>query len=202
MSQRDSQTDRLARRAAELLLEDATASTLQAIRTAAQQENLPPGTKLPTAKLVRDHLRALTQQTLGNEGYQQRVRRILALAEEIMTLFADAEPQLVGRTAARKIDGEVKIYLRLYTEQPIGQLADRLLSFGYADPKCTTANTKFGRFDRLTFEEEKIPIIITRCLPTERHRIETLNLYTRKPLTPLTLNNLRKQLNINNCPNP
>ncbi len=187
-------TDQIAQHAAEILLQRETDSTAQAIRTAAYRARIHPDVKLPTIKLVRNHLRALTQQALGNAGYQQSIQSILASAEEIMTLLADAEPQLVGRAAAQKFDGDVKLYLRIYTAQPIGEIAELIFSFGYEDPQCTTADTKFGRFDRLTFTEQNIPIIITRCPPDQQTKIQNLDLFTRKTIPTLNLENLRSQL--------
>ncbi len=188
-------TDQIAQHAAEILFQRETDSTHQAIRTAAYRAKIQPDVKLPTIKLVRNHLRALTQQALGNTGYQQQNQTILAHAEEIMTLFANADPQLVGRAAQQKFDGDVKLYLRIYTHQPIGEIADLLLSFGYEDPACTTAETKFGRFDRITFNEQNIPVIITRCPPDQQSKIQYLDLFTRKPIPNLNLKNLRQQLN-------
>lgn len=202
MASHNPETDRIARHAARLVMNDEVTSIPEGVSAASAHitrsertinpEYNPP---LPSTKLVREHLRAMSMQTLGADGYAQKIREVLQIAEEIMTACEEnADPHLVGRGARGYIDGGVTLYIRAYTSENIGNLADRLVSFGYEEPKCTTAHTKFGKLDRLTFEENKIPVVITRCPPTWPHHIRNIDLFTGRPIATITLRALRNQL--------
>jgi len=197
------ETDRIARLAARLVMNDEATSIRDGVRAASAEItrrertinpefNTPPH---PSTRLVRDHLRAMSMQTLGADGYAKKIRDILQIAEEVMTVCGeDADPILVGRAAKGNIDGGVTLFIRAHTSENIGRLADRFVSFGYEEPGCTTADTKFGKFDRLTFEENRIPVVITRCPPDTGRNVREVDLFTGRPIATLTLRALQNKL--------
>ena len=76
----------------------------------------------------------------------------------------------------------------MYTKQPIGLIAARLVESGYEEPEFRTAETRFGRLDRMRLCDSGVEIVLTRCAPAlQKHvgedmftgrRIESLNLET------------------------
>lgn len=123
-------------------------------------------------------------QALGAEGYRASIVDVWRTAEELMTLLADHRPILIGRAVRGEIDAGVTLHIRLYTAVRIGAIADLLVDFGYPDPDLVTAETTFGRFDRLVFEDDEsgLPVQITRCPPGVEERVRGRNLATSAPL--------------------
>ena len=94
---------------------------------------------LPGHGTVRKHAQAQAMQALGSEGYTESVREVWCAAERVMTVLDEAIPDavllLVGRAAQGLIDGGVTVHVRLYTQTPIGDVAQTLVDFGY-DEQC------------------------------------------------------------------
>jgi len=203
MTSPNHETDRIARHAARLVMNDEVTSIREGVRAASAKITRGKRTinhdyddpPLPSTKLVRNHLRAMSMQNLGADGYANKIRDVLQVAEEIMTACGeDTNPTLVGRAAKANIDGGVTLHIRAYTSENVGKLADRLVLFGYEEPKCATANTKYGKFDRLSFEENDIPVVITRCPPDAGRNFQNIDLFNSRPIPILTLRDLRNQL--------
>lgn len=188
--------DRIAREAARLLDRGAAPSIADAIEAAAARLGLETCDR-PGAGLVRRHLQGQAMAALGAEGYADRVRALYESIEHVMTALVegcnDAEALLVGRAARGRVDGVEAIHVRVYTTCPIGAMAEILVGFGWDEPSFATADTRFGRLDRMILHDEDRPIIITRCLPAMyAHR--GLGLYSRKPIVAETLAEVRKRL--------
>ncbi len=136
-------------------------------------------------------------QALGSEGYARSVGDVWRVAERIMTVLyeamPDAEPLLVGRAAQGLIDGGVTLHIRLYTQVPIGEVAQTLVNFGYEEPGFETARTRSGRLDRLRLEEDGLEVLVTRCPPNVVRR-SGVDLFTGKPVGTATLEELRAKL--------
>ncbi len=136
-------------------------------------------------------------QTLGSEGYAQSVGDVWRVAERIMTVLAeavpDAEPLLAGRAVQGMIDGGVTLHVRVYTQASIGDVAQTLVDFGYEEPDFETAETRFGRLDRLSLADEGIDVLVTRCPPNVVGRSGE-DLFSGKPVSTATLAEVRAKL--------
>lgn len=185
-------TDESARTAARLLATGEVADLDVAIRRAVELHGAPA----PTRKRVRAHLRAMTQQAVGREQYDEMVRALLARAEEIMTALEATDTcttALVGRGARGEIDGGVTLHVRAYTALEIGELAEHLVDCGYDEPAFETADTRVGRLSRLRFLEDGIEIVVTRCPPNVGAPVDR-DLFHGNRLAHLDLAGLRRRL--------
>ncbi|MFO0875240.1 MAG: hypothetical protein U0575_14885 [Phycisphaerales bacterium] len=164
-------TERLAIHAAQLVVDGGARDVEQAIRLAVERLGAAPSAA-PTAGLVRQHLQPMLMQSLGADGYAAMTRRRLEVAEETMTVFAERndvlDVVLAGRAAAGHLDGDLALHVRVYTRRRIGELAQDLVDVGFAEPRFATAETRFGRLDRLIFVDGDVEVIVTRCLPEQR----------------------------------
>ena len=196
--------DIIARAAARLLLDKPSLSMQEAISSAVENTAHPldisDETPVPGVGRVRKHLQAMTMQRLGYEEYVEQGRRILSLAEEVMTLFSEVvegvEPWLMGRAAQGLLDGPVPIHIRLYTDQPVEELAALLVEAGYQEPTFSTASSKLGDLSRIHFTEHGVEFILTRLPLTlpGLSRFSDRNLFSGTPIATLSLKNLRRRL--------
>jgi hypothetical protein len=192
----DPRTDQIARMAARLLESGRYGRIDEAIRAAAEELGFH-GVELPGHGLVRRHAGAMAMAALGDEAYAESVRRVLSVAERLMTALVesmpDVEPLLVGRAARGQIDGGVTLHIRLYTRVDVAQVAQRLVDFGYDEPGFDTVNTRYGRLNRLQVEDEGLKLVLTRC-PPQMRRDAGSDLFTGRPVPALTLKDLRDAL--------
>jgi len=193
---KDSRTDEIAFEAARLMESNRAESIGEAIRAAASALGYHD-VDLPGHGRVRKHVQGLAMQALGSEGYARSVSDVWRVAERIMTVLAeavpDAEPLLAGRAARGMIDGGVTLHVRVYTQASIGDVAQTLVEFGYEEPDFETAETRFGRLDRLRLAEDGIEVIVTRCPPNVVQRSD-MDLFSGKPVTTATLEELRARI--------
>jgi len=189
-------TDEIAREAARLLADGSVADVGDAIRAAVDRLGLR-GSPRPGHGRVRQHLQGLELQSSGDRAYAERVRSIWRAADELMTALetavADAEPRLMGRGARGEFDGPVVLYVRIHTRRRIGEIAELLETYGYAAASFETADTRYGRFDRLRLMEPEAEFVITRCLPEMLCKAR-VDLFKRKPVAALTPAELRDRL--------
>lgn len=192
----DPRTDAIAREAARLIESSRSRSVGEAIRAAASALGYQDAA-LPGHGTVRKHAQAQAMQALGREGYEESVREVWCAAERVMTVLDEAIPDavvlLVGRAAQGLIDGGVTVHLRLYTQRPIGDVAQTLVEFGYDEPDFETVRTRLGRLDRLLLEDDGIAVAVTRCLP-HMAKASGADLFTGRPIQTATLEDVRGKL--------
>lgn len=152
---------------------------------------LPPAR--PTENQVRRHLQALAQQRLGLEGYRAELAAVLSIAADAMELLErrvpDCSTSLVGRAAAGRLDGEVRLHIRASTRVPIGAMAEALVSEGFEEPRFEVVEARCGRLDRLCFDHEGIEVCVTRCHPRQVMPARE-DLVTGRPVEVLQLSEL------------
>ena len=100
---------------------------------------------------------------------------------------------LAGRAAEGLIDGGVTLHVRLYTEASIGDVAQTLVDFGYEEPGFETAQTRFGRLDRLRLADEGVEVLLTRCPPNVVGR-SGVDLFSGKPVSTASLAEVRGKM--------
>lgn len=190
-------TDQIAREAARLYELGQARTIGDAIHTAMERLKMA-GTPPPSWGRVREHIRGFAMQSLGAEGYAASVKHVLEIAEEIMTVFEAFDPILVGRGAKSQVDGGVTLHIRVYTETPIEELAEMLEEADYEPPTIETVNTRFGRLNRLRFEDDDQPVTVTRCLPDMANenagKAKAIDLFTGKKIAMMGLEALRGRL--------
>ena len=188
--------ERVAIRAAQIMLDGAARDVDRAIALAIERLEAPL-TAAPTAGRVRQHLQPMLMQTLGADGYAAMTRRRLEVAEEVMTVLAERtdvlDVVLAGRAAAGHLDGDLALHIRVYTRRRIGELAQDLVDVGFAEPRFVTAETRFGRLDRLVFADGDVDVVVTRCLPEQRGEAGK-DLFTGKPVAHVRIDALRAAL--------
>lgn len=196
MDQSDIQTDNIAREAARLIHAGEVERIDAAIHSAAASLGACDA-KLPRHGLVRSHAQGMAMQTLGKEGYDQSVQTIWETAEQLMTLLEqslpDAQTLLVGRAAKGQIDAGVTVHVRLYTRASITEIAQVLTDFEYNEPRFDTVDTTVGKLNRISFSDDGVDVVITRCLP-EMYKNAKQDLFKDQPIETLTLDELREKL--------
>lgn len=190
------ETDRIAHEAARLFASGQVDSLPVAIRHAVEALGLHQ-VPAPSPGRVRQHLQALSMQALGDVGYQKAVEDFLNIAQEIMALleasFDDMQTFLVGRAVKGFCDGGATLHIRMYTKQPVGLIAARLVEGGYEEPEFRTAETRFGRLDRMRLSDNGFEIVLTRCWPAlQKHAGE--DLFTGRRIESLDLEALNQRL--------
>lgn len=159
--------DQIAREAARLFELGQAGSVRDALRRAVDTL----GTVNPpvTTGRVRQHIQAMHMQASGQAGYYADVRHIYEQVEELLAAIELAWPTartvLVGRAARGLVDGSTEVHVRIYTDEPIETLADRLVELGYDEPTFETVNTTLGRLNRIRLPDDVGEIVLTRCLP-------------------------------------
>ena len=195
-SMTDPRTDQIAREAARLIETGRVGSIDDAIRAAATALNLHE-VPMPGQGRVRKHVQAMSMQALGDEGYAESVRNVQEIAEQLMTALEQAMPDdptlLVGRAAKGLIDAGVTIHIRIYTKEPIDQIAQALADFDYDEPTFETAETSVGRLNRIRLTEDGVEIVLTHCLP-EMIKDAHVDLFKGQPIEAVTLEELRDML--------
>lgn len=189
----DSRIDLLAQEAARLVHAGKVESIDDAIRRAVEETGWVEVPR-PSKGLVRRHVQGLSMQEIGAEAYRRRIVNVWETAERVMNALDDCDPHLLGRAARGHIDAGVTLYIRVFTSQRIGMLAQRLVDAGFPEPDFSTADSPhFGRFDRLELSEKGLPIIVTRCAPHQRELAE-VDLFTGRPIESIDLHALRRQI--------
>ncbi|TVQ58105.1 MAG: hypothetical protein EA377_00365 [Phycisphaerales bacterium] len=189
------QQDAVAREAARLIETGSVESIGSALRQAAERLKYPADQPLPGHGRVRKHAQMMAMQELGDDGYRAYTRGVLTIAEEVMTAletaFPDLRAHLVGRAADAKVDAGVTLYIRASTDESTGVMAELLVQFGYEEPTFDTAETAYGRFSRLRFEDDGQPVVITRCPPNARVPMD-VDLYSQRSMPALDLVGVRR----------
>jgi hypothetical protein len=166
VSRLDPAVDALAARAARLLHAGGAASIDAAIDLVCRGV---PRAGVPSRNQVRRHLRGLSEEALGAEGYQQwrgEVLQIAAAVIEAVQQGLGAVPmRLCGRAARGWVDGDPRLHLRAFTKARIGAIAAVLVAAGFEEPQFDTLVCRVGRLDRLRFEHEGVEVDLVRCPP-------------------------------------
>lgn len=153
----------------------------------------------PGVGRVRQHLQAMSMQSLGLEGYADLKRSVLVEAEELMTaleeMFQDISTLLAGRGARGQVDGGVTLHIRMYTRRAVGDIARQLVELGYDEPEFETAETSMGRLDRILLETNGVQIVLTRCLMEMRSRSDR-DLFTDRRIETADIASLRRLINL------
>jgi hypothetical protein len=192
----DKRTDQIAREAARLIETGKAGTVAEAIRLAAAALHLHDA-PMPGHGRVRKHAQGMAMQALGESAYRQSIRDVWSIAEQILTVIEQSQPGassvLVGRAARGQIDAGVTIHLRVYTRRPIRDIVENLVAYGYEEPGFETAETRFGRLDRIRFREEGCEVVLTRCLPDTAGQLKR-DLFTGRPIATATAGELRRRL--------
>jgi len=193
-------TELFAREAARLYHEGKAKTISDAIHKAAQQLGHSAGASdAPSHGRVRKHVQALSMQAMGSDAYADAIKERLRAAEQLMSAldehYAGVPIFLMGRAARGHVDGDTTLHIRIYTDEPIDQLAQTLVDLGYNEPKFETANTRLGKLNRMRIRDADADadILLTRLLPAML-KSEQRDLFTNAAIATQTLKQLRDQL--------
>jgi len=101
---------------------------------------------------------------------------------------------LVGRGAEGHFDAGAAIHIRLHTRSSVGDIAAAIVQFGYDEPAFNTAETRHGRLSQVRLTEEQTEVVLTRC-PPDIDLPADADVFTGRPITTMTLAELRRRLN-------
>jgi len=187
--------DLLAARAAQLFVDGRVSTVAEAIDAIRSQGTDEHDLRSLTHGRIRQHIEAMSMAKLGTDGVARHRKEILEVAEELMTLLdeslAATTTRLVGRAAAARLDGDVRLHLRAYTSESIAKIASLVVDAGHEEPRFTTAQTRFGRLDRIEFTDGPLSIVITRCRPEMIGR-SNVDLHTGRTIAALDIDGVRK----------
>ncbi|MDZ4830715.1 MAG: hypothetical protein SGJ09_11025 [Phycisphaerae bacterium] len=183
-------------RAAAAILRDGRAATLaEAIRLAAERAGVHTGSVAIAD--VREHVRAMALEALGDVGYRGHVADVLGKAEEAMTLLTTlpSEPRsvLLGRAARGEVDGDPMCRIRVFTNVDVGDIAALFVSAGYDEPSFDTVESRFGRLSQIVMVDDNVELRVTRC-PIAADVPSDADLRTGARVTALTLDALRRMI--------
>ncbi|MDG2055509.1 MAG: hypothetical protein P8J86_12480 [Phycisphaerales bacterium] len=189
-------TNQIARLAAELLVEDSTSSIDQAVQSARSQLGLLD-VPLPSRGLVRQHCRAWAQAVLGEQGYKNSIKEklvvIAQLADSLLYLQPEIRIMVMGRAAQSLFDGPGRVHLRLFTDDELVDLAERLVTLGYEEPSFHTVDTQYGRMTQLHFRESTLDFCLTMIRSSIRFN-EQEDLFTGKQVASVQVQELRAMI--------
>jgi hypothetical protein len=190
------QSDRIARRAAKFLQAGDVASLAEAI-TLAVQHDASPCDCPPGDGLVRRHLRALRQQSLGTDGYAMYIRERYLLIEECMTALEwsidDLHIRVAGKAAAGKFDEATPVRFRVHAQLDDGELCTLLEGHGFDIVRLHAVQTRHGRMTEVAAASPDVDIVVLRC----QHRsqvTETRNLVTGGGVDLMDLAGVRQRI--------
>jgi len=121
-----------------------------------------------------------------------RVRKMRALAEELMTVMADFDPHLIGSTLSGQIRESSDIDLHVYCHHHT-EVSTRLKSFGYEEVEEEYVENQKGTFVHLRWLEEGVPVEITTHDWSQRGEV-MMSSVTGKAMKRADLDEVRKIL--------
>ena len=189
-------TNQIARMAAELLAKDSTSSIDEAAQAARSQLGLLE-VPLPSRGLVRQHCRAWAQALLGEQGYKNSIKEklvvIAQLADSLLYIKPEIRIMVMGRAAQSLFDGPGRIHLRLFTDDELVDLAERLVTLGYEEPSFHTVETQYGRMSQLHFRESSLDFCLTMIRGSIRFN-EQEDLFTGKRVASVQAQDLQAMI--------
>lgn len=188
--------DRIARRAAALVASGRVPDLGAAVRLAAESLGFSHGAPLPSDAEVRRHLRGMSEEAMGQGGYDALVDETLGLAEAVMATLErafGARTMLAGRGARGQFDGGAELHVRLYARAELADIAALLVDLGFEEPSFETVETVHGRANRLRTAQDGVTLCVLRCLP-EWWDSGGRDLVTGRPAATLSLADVRARI--------
>ena len=179
--------DELARRAALLHSQGRVASIREAIHVVGGGPEVSP-------ELVRRHLAAISESTLGAEEADRRRARVLESALELMHAiddhlerFIDRHPdargvRLAGRAASGQLDGDLILHLRVLAAIDEAELAAVVVDAGTEEPRFDAMDSRHGRLRRLRTEFDGVEVHLVICPPGSVPGDRPVNLVRGEPV--------------------
>ena len=143
---------RLALEAARLMVARIETEYLHAKERAILMLGLPYNTPFPTNKQIKDYIRKLTREQMGEEAMAEQVAQMRQVAEEIMSVLEDFDPFLIGSTLSGQIRDSSDVDLHVYCDHYL-EVKERLISFGYEGVEEEIVENQKGRFVHLRWME-------------------------------------------------
>ena len=190
--------DELARRAALLHHQGRVASIRDAIHAVGGGPEVSTG-------LVRRHLAAISESTLGMDAADRQRARVLEPAMELMHAinhhlerFLDRYPdargvRLAGRAAAGLLDGDLILHLRVLAAIHEAELAAVVVGAGTEEPRFDVVDSRHGRLRRLRTKMDGVEIHLLICPPGSVPGDREVNLVRGEPIVLLDADEVSKQ---------
>ena len=187
--------DRLAARAARLVLDGDVADVTSALRRLGSPDRL--------AGLARRHLEGLLASRHGGEVVSERRRVRLEDTLAVMETIEDLEDRLAddrwihrgvrlaGRIASGRFDPDTTVHLRQHGDRPLDQLEIELQEMGAIEIVRRSDRTRFGVISSLEFLFEGGGFRCRRC-PPDQVPLESRDLFHDRPVPMLDLEGVRR----------
>ena len=177
--------DRVARRAARMVLEGEVAD----VETAVRRLEGP----MRIVRLARRHLEGLRLASLGPEGTSDVQRRRLEETVAVMETIEDLEDRMAddrwiyrgvratGRIASGRFDPESIVHLRFHGDRPLAELEDELEWHEILEPRFGSIRTCHGMISSFDFTLQSGGFRVYRC-PPDQIPLDGPNLMTGDPV--------------------
>ena len=191
----DEHDDRLAARAARLVLDGDVSDVGLALRRLGGPDRL--------AGLARRHLEGLLASRHGGEVVSDRRRARLEDTLAVMETIEDLEDRLAddrwihrgvrvaGRLATGRFDPDAMVHLRQHGDRPLDQLELELMEMGAIEMARRSDRTRFGVISSLEFQFGGGGFRCRRC-PPDQVPLESRDLFHGRPVPVLDLEGVRR----------
>ena len=184
---------RVAEEAAALMAAGAENEYIHAQTRALQRLGLSGHGRLPSNRKIKDCIARLTQEELGVEEVNRRLRAMRQIALDLLTVLEVFDPFLIGSTLTGEIRRSSDIDLHAYSDD-YTEIKEHLSIFGYEDVDEELVENRKGSFVHLRWFEGGFPIEIT-IYPWSWRGITLYSSVTSKPMKRADMDAVRKLLN-------
>jgi hypothetical protein len=161
---------RFAEEAARFLAEGSEDEYLQAKERAMMMLGLSEQTRLPSNKKIRSWVRRITEEELGADEVNRRVKEMREIALALMSIIEAFDPYLIGSSLSGEIRMTSDIDLHGYSDN-FEEIKDLLFKWGYEGIEEELVHNRKGTFVHLKWLEQGYPVEITLYPWSEREVI-------------------------------
>lgn len=191
----DDHDDRIAARAARMVLNHEAADVAIALRRLGASER--------TAGLARRHLDAMRSSIEGGDSALERrlvrLEETLAVLETIEDLeerladdrWVSRGVRLAGRIASGRFDPDDPVHVRQHGDRPLDEFEPELADIGAVDMVRRSERTRFGVISSLEFRYEGGDFRCRRC-PPDQVPIESRDLFHDRPVPVMDVDGVRR----------
>lgn len=133
---------------------------LHAKERAMMMLGLSDQTRLPSNKKIRGWVRRITEDELGVDEVNRRVKEMREIAVAIMDIIETNDPFLIGSTLSGEIRCTSDIDLHAYSDN-FEEIIDLLKEWGYEGIEAELVENRKGSFVHLKWIEQGYPVEIT-----------------------------------------
>lgn len=182
---------RVAEEAARLMAAGAENEYIHAKTRALEMLGISGG-RLPSNRKIKDCIARLTQEDLGADEVDRRLREMRQIAHDLMLVMEAFDPFLIGSTLTGEIRRSSDIDLHAYSDD-FTEIKEHLALFGYTEADEELVENRKGSFVHLRWMENGYPVEIT-IYPWSWRMLTLYSSVTGKVMKRADLSGVRKLL--------